>query len=106
MRANSPVDDLSVLNPVEDEAPEDKIDPYVKLLAKAAKSEPGKIILDHLRKRKDDYETSLKNADFSAQDPTTTAVQVMTAQAVIKEFGAVLNDVDIAIQSIKDANAK
>lgn len=103
MRANSPVDDFKVLNQVEDEAPVDKLSPEHVELAKAAKAPAGKIILDHLQKRIDDYRNTLENSNFANNTPEQTAVTVMTAQAVIKEFQTVLRDVEVSKQAVKDA---
>lgn len=104
--ANSPlpVDDPTVLNPPEDENPVEKLSKEHIELAKAAKAPAGKIILDHLQKRIDDYRNTLENSNFADNDPTQTAVSVMTAQAVIKEFQTVLRDVEISKQAVKDAN--
>lgn len=106
MRANSPVDDFKVLNPVEDDQTAvEKLSKEHVELAKAAKAPAGKIILEHLQKRIDDYMNTLKNANFADSDPTQTAVSVMTAQAVIREFESVLNDVEISKQAVKDATS-
>lgn len=106
MRANSPLpaDDFSVLNQVEDvESPVEKLSREHIELAKAAKAPAGKIILDHLQKRIDDYRNTLENANFADNDPTQTAVTVMTAQAVMREFKSVLYDVEVSKQAVKDA---
>lgn len=105
MRANSPTDnDLSVLNPVVDETtPSEKVSREHIELAKAAKAPAGKIILDHLQERIDDYTNTLKNSNFADKSPEQTAVSVMTAQAVIKEFESVLRDVEISKNVVKDA---
>lgn len=106
MRANSPlpVNDMSVINVVEDVLPSERLSPEHVQLAKAAKAPAGKIILDHLQKRIDDYRNTLENANFANNDPAQTAVTVMTAQAVMREFRTVLQDVEISTQAVSDAN--
>ena len=105
MRANSPTpDNFSVLNPVIDEV--DKFEPTLEMkkLAKAAKSPDGKIILEHLENKITEYKNVLISTDFSkAGDNIVALATVMSLQKMIKEFEAVLNDVQISTQVVNES---
>lgn len=107
MRANSPVNDFNLLNPVVDELESvEKLTKEHRELAKAAKTKDGQIILDHLQSRVDAFTEVLKTRPVSDQDPNMALARFMAAQQVIQEFEAVLNDVEIAKQAVKDAQSK
>lgn len=104
LRANSPTEDFKILEPVVDEStPEQKLTTEYKELASASQTKDGKIILDHLQKRVDDYTQALLHTNYSDKDPMLTAASVMAAQSVIQEFEAVLRDVEVAKGAVRDA---
>lgn len=104
MRANSPTNDFSLLNPVEDELEvAQKVTDAHKQLAKAAKSKDGQIILDHLQARIEAFTTVLKTNPVTDVDPQMALAKFMSAQMVIQEFEAVLKDVEISKQVVDDA---
>lgn len=105
MRANSPLpSDFSILNPVEDELQSQEPTVEMKKLAKAAKSPDGKLILDHLNDKIEEYKNRLINTDFASYaDSTVAMATVIATQKMIKEFEVVFNDVNIATQAVNDA---
>lgn len=105
MRANSPLpDSFSVLNPVEDSPTISEPTAEMKQLARAAKSPDGKIILDHLQSKIAEYTSVLLSTDFSQSNDNIVALAtVISLQKMIKEFEAVLSDVTISTEVVKDA---
>jgi hypothetical protein len=103
VRANSPVNDFTVLNPVEDEPSIYKVTDEQKALVSASKSRDGKIILDHLQSKVDEAIYTLKHGEFVGMDPTTVAAIVIGSQQAIRVFEDVLKSVEISKQAVKDA---
>ena len=105
MRANSPVpDNFSVLNPIEDNV--QNLEPTVEMkkLANAAKSADGKIIIEHLQSKIEDYTKVLLITDFSKSNDNVVALAtVISLQKMIKEFEAVLNDIQISKEAVNDS---
>lgn len=96
-----PVDDFGVLN-APDNVPQEP-PREVKELAKAASSNDGQYILNHLQKQVDNHVAMLKTTDFSGVPPELTAANVMGWQMVIQIMEDVIGGSQRAIDTVKDA---
>jgi hypothetical protein len=103
MRANSPTEGFELLNLVTDE-PEKKMPTKEELeLAKIGKSADWQIILKHLNSRIDAYKADLLNRNFTSTDPMAALATVMSAQAVINEFNALIKEVEFTTKIVDEA---
>lgn len=104
MRANIPTDNdfENTQVPVDDTAPEQKITPEQRELAKIGNSADWQIILKYLDARIDVYKNGLFGENLAAQPTEVIGQRFLAAQSVIQEFESLKSEVESTTKAVNE----
>jgi len=101
MRANIPVgDEFNPLQPVEDQRAE--LTPEQLALAKIGVSDGWGLLKGYIEQRVEAYKLGLFGEDLAGKDTSIIGQRFIAAQAVIREFTSLVEEIDRTTKTVKE----